>query len=122
MIMMLSAVPLYVADQERSKQFYADRLGFEVRTDAAFGPGQRWLEVAPKGAQTAFAIVRAADFDHARVGGPGPATLTCADVRALHADLTAHGVEVSEPVVEPWSTYVTLVDPDGWQFVVGEAK
>jgi lactoylglutathione lyase len=48
--------------------------------------------------------------------------LTCADVRALHADLTAHGVEVSEPVVEPWSTYVTLVDPDGWQFVVGEAK
>src|SRR4030088_1860963 len=76
MIMMLSAVPLYVADQERSKQFYADRLGFEVRTDAAFGPGQRWLEVAPKGAQTAFAIVRAADFDHARVGGPGPATLT----------------------------------------------
>ncbi|MBM0236997.1 VOC family protein [Micromonospora sp. ATA32] len=49
MISKLNIVPLYVTDQERSREFYVDKLGFEVRTDAEMAPGQRWLEVAPKG-------------------------------------------------------------------------
>jgi hypothetical protein len=45
--------------------------------------------------------------------------------RSVRSSSTSTGSasrSVSEPVVEPWSTYVTLVDPDGWQFVVGGAK
>lgn len=123
MISKLNAVPLYVADQERSRKFYVEQLGFEVRTDAEMGPGRRWLEVAPTGAETSFAVLRAADFDGEReLGGPGPATLTCPDVHALHADLSARGVDVSEPVTEPWSTWVRVTDPDGWQFIVGESR
>jgi lactoylglutathione lyase len=121
MITKLNTVPLYVRDQERSRAFYVDTLGFEVRVDAEMGPGRRWLEVGPKGAQTGFAILLGEDFDKHQVGGGGPATLTATDVRALHADLVAKGVQVTEPVVEPWSTYVKITDPDGWEFVVGEA-
>jgi hypothetical protein len=80
----------------------------------------RGLEVAPKGAQTGFALLLGTDFDQRKVGGHGPATLSSPDVRALHAQLTAQGVEVSEPVVEPWSTWIKITDPDGWEFVVGE--
>ena len=32
-------------------------LGFETRLDASFGPGQRWIEVAPPGGQTSIALV-----------------------------------------------------------------
>ena len=41
MIMMLSTVPLYVADQERSKQFYVDGSG---RTECAPGVASQATE------------------------------------------------------------------------------
>jgi catechol 2,3-dioxygenase-like lactoylglutathione lyase family enzyme len=120
MISKINTVPLYVRDQERSRQFYVERLGMEVRTDAEMSPGRRWLEVRPAGAETGFALLNAADFEMAEPGGPAPATLSSTDVRALYATLSAAGVQVTEPVVEPWSTYIVITDPDGWQFIVGE--
>lgn len=48
------AVP--VTDQERALGFYCGTLGFEVRRDASFGAGQRWVEVAPPGAETTVAL------------------------------------------------------------------
>jgi len=38
-----------VTEQERALEFYVGKLGFEKRMDASFGPGQRWIEVAPPG-------------------------------------------------------------------------
>ncbi len=36
----MSVVPL---------RFYVEALGFAMRNDAPFGPGQRWVEVASRG-------------------------------------------------------------------------
>ena len=36
-----------VADQDRALEFYLGKLGFETRTDTAYGEGDRWIEVAP---------------------------------------------------------------------------
>jgi len=55
-----------VSDQDRAKAFYVDTLGFEVVVDQQAGP-MRWLQVAPKGAQTSFTLAKAA------VGVEGPA-------------------------------------------------
>jgi catechol 2,3-dioxygenase-like lactoylglutathione lyase family enzyme len=40
---------MYVRDQDDSKAFYADRLGFEVLRDEEMFPGARWLELRPPG-------------------------------------------------------------------------
>jgi catechol 2,3-dioxygenase-like lactoylglutathione lyase family enzyme len=120
MIIRLNNVPLYVTDQERSREFYVDKLGFEVRTDAEMGPGRRWLEVAPVGAQTGFAILKGEDFENVTIGGSAPATLSATDVTALYEELTAKGVAVTAPMTEPWSTWVKITDPDGWELIVGE--
>ena len=47
-------VSVFVADQQRAKDFYTNTLGFELRTDAELYPGSqaRWIAVAPKGAKT----------------------------------------------------------------------
>src|SRR5690349_6032258 len=45
-----------VANQDRALQFYTDVLGLEKRTEAPFGDGARWIEVAPSGAETVIAI------------------------------------------------------------------
>jgi lactoylglutathione lyase len=122
MITKLNTVALYVSDQERARSFYVEVLDFEVRTDAEMAPGARWLEVAPKGAATTFAIVKASDFPHVTtIGGAGPATLSTSDVQELYQRLKLAEVIVTEPVTEPWATYLTFTDPDGWEFIVGQA-
>ena len=39
-----------VGDQDRALEFYLGKLGFEKRLDVPLGDGQRWIEVAPRGA------------------------------------------------------------------------
>jgi predicted enzyme related to lactoylglutathione lyase len=45
----LAMIPVLVEDQDEALHFYTEKLGLEKRTDQAFGPGMRWLTVAPKG-------------------------------------------------------------------------
>lgn len=119
MITNINTVSLYVSDQQRARDFYVDKLGFEVTTDADMGEMGRWIEVAPPGAQSAFMLADAAKFQKTdRIGDSADVTLSCSDVRALHADLTAKGVPVTEPEAQPWGTFIKITDPDGHEFVV----
>ena len=45
------------SDQDAALEFYVGTLGFEKRLDGEFGDGQRWIEVAPPGAETTIALV-----------------------------------------------------------------
>jgi catechol 2,3-dioxygenase-like lactoylglutathione lyase family enzyme len=117
----LNTVSLYVSDQQRAKQFYVDKLGFELMKDADMGGMGRWIEVAPKGARTGFVLADAAAFDKRdRVGGSADVTLRCSDVRALHAELVAKSVPVTEPETQAWGTFITVTDPDGHELLVSQ--
>jgi len=118
MISQINTVLVYTSDQDRLRDFYVDILGFEVREDGDMGGGKgRWLEVAPKGAQTAF-VLFPADPGSQETPGHVPATLGSRDLGALHADLTAKGVEVSDITDEAWGSYLRFTDPDGNEFLV----
>ncbi|MFE9629768.1 VOC family protein [Streptomyces sp. NPDC006463] len=106
-----SFVTLPVADQDRALAFYTDVLGFELRADRQVGP-VRWLQVAPRGAQTVFTLSGPGMGDFT----PGSARgimLVTADVDADCARLVAAGVEVSGPDDAPWGRMAGLSDPDG---------
>jgi lactoylglutathione lyase len=111
----LHTVALYVADQDRAKRFYVETLGFDLNADQpGMGEIGRWIEVAPKGAQTSFMLADAAGWQKQnRVGNSADVTLRCDDARALHAELTAKGVLVSEPQTQRFGTFVDITDPDG---------
>src|SRR5919109_1667427 len=81
-----------VTDQERALEFYVGKLGFEKRMDASFGPGQRWIEVAPPGAVTTIALVPTREGVPA--GVETGIRFTSEDADADHADLHARGVDV----------------------------
>jgi catechol 2,3-dioxygenase-like lactoylglutathione lyase family enzyme len=49
MIQRLSHITLYVLDQDSARDFYVNKLGFEVRMDGKMDNGFRWLTVSPKG-------------------------------------------------------------------------
>ena len=106
-----------VTDQDRALAFYRDALGFEVGIDAAFGEGQRWLEVAPPGATTSVALVRDEGIP------PGIDTgirFTTTDAVADHAALRERGVDVDPEIIPFPVPMFTLRDPDGNRLYVVE--
>ena len=92
----LSAVIIPVADQDEGMRFYTDVLGFEKRSDVDFGPG-RWIEVAPRGADTPIALCPPGPGVDAGGKETGIA-LEAADIRAYHARLKKAGVDVDDEI------------------------
>ena len=45
----LEVIPVPVADGERGKAVYADRLGFAVELDVEIAPGRRLIQLTPPG-------------------------------------------------------------------------
>ena len=51
------AISIFVKDQERSREFYVEKLGFEVAFDARLQSGDRWLAVAPPDGTAVLALI-----------------------------------------------------------------
>jgi len=75
------------------------------------GPGQKWIQLAPKGCSTTIALVMW--FDGMRPGGLQGVMLNCSDIERDHADLTQRGLALTEIKQEPWGRYSMFKDPDG---------
>ena len=110
-----------VSDQDRALEFYVETLGFEKRTDLPFGKDDRWLEVAPPGAQTTLAIVPPREGEPA--GTASGISLTTGEIDAVHAELLAAGVDADAEVMrmgEPVPPMFFFRDPDGNTFFIVE--
>jgi catechol 2,3-dioxygenase-like lactoylglutathione lyase family enzyme len=102
---------LPVRDQERARDFYVDILGFEVLREAAMGPDQRWVQLAPKGGQTSITLVTW--FPSMPPGSVKGTVLETDDLDGDVAALTAKGVPIDGIQEQPWGRFVTFDDPDG---------
>ncbi len=118
MISRVSTVSLFVADQERAKEFYTNVLGFKLRTDAPLYPGAaaRWIAVAPEGAETELILyLPDENWEHYKqvVGKSQAITLEVNDMTAVHSTLKAKGVTfVQEPDIQPWGTFAIIQDSE----------
>ncbi len=45
----LAIISILVGDQDAALSFYTEKLSLEKRADVTYGPGMRWVTVAPKG-------------------------------------------------------------------------
>ena len=51
--MRIALTSIFVDDQDQAEEFYTQVLGFQIKTNAAYGPNERWLSVvAPEGILT----------------------------------------------------------------------
>ena len=126
MIDRVGTVSLFVNDQDRAKEFYTQILGFELRRDEPLYPGatNRWLSVAPQGAETEITLyLPDENWEHysQTVGKSQALTFNVRDMDALVADLKAKGVTFTqEPEVQPWGTYAMIRDSEGNQLILVE--
>jgi len=105
----LFSVP--VSNQQVSKAFYRDILGFDVVREEAMGPDMSWIQLSPKGCPVTITLV--SWFETMKPGGLQGAMLNTTDIDADHADLTAKGLTLSEIDQQPWGRYAMFSDPDG---------
>jgi len=111
-----------VADQDSAIAFYTGKLGFELAADIPFGDGERWVEVTPPQGGTALALVPSrGDYEAGRMTG---IALETTDARAVHAELTAKGVDVDAETMGGDGTVPLLFffrDQDGNTLMVVES-
>ena len=111
-----------VTDPDRQLAFYTETLGLEKRADVPFGNGDRWIEVAPSGAETPIALCPPGPGNEA--GGKDTGiTLQTADVDAYHTQLKERGADVDDEISrmgDPVPPIFWLRDPEGNSLMVAE--
>jgi predicted enzyme related to lactoylglutathione lyase len=118
MISQVKHVNIPVADQDRALAFYTEKLGFVVTTDAAFGPGKRWIELSVPGAATQITLFTP-DGHEGRIGSFTGIVFQAEDIRATYAEMVEKGVEFAKPLTEEaWGTSAIFKDSEGNQFVL----
>jgi catechol 2,3-dioxygenase-like lactoylglutathione lyase family enzyme len=135
MISKVTHMSILVLDQESARDFYVNKLGFKIVTDAPMGEDARWLTVCPPD-QPDLEIVltpvskgmfskEASEVLHEliRKGTFGAAVFTCDDVVATYEELKAKGVEFTKPPKkEFYGIEAIFKDDSGNWFSLGQLE
>lgn len=134
MITKLSHATIWVTDQQEALEFYRDKLGFEVKTDATMGDF-RWLTVGPKGQDLELVLMPPApnpmmDDETLELirkliakGALGAGVFSTDDCRGTYEELKAKGVEFrQEPREQPYGVECIFVDNSGNWFSLTEHR
>lgn len=127
MITKVTHICIYVLNQDSAYDFYVNKLGFSVHTDAPMGPGARWLTVCPPEQPeleiTLFLVAEGGMFpketvevmtDLIKKGTFGAAVFTCNDLMATYEELTRKGVVFKKPPTKEFYGFEALfVDDSG---------
>ena len=116
--MRIGLTSIYVDDQDQAERFYTQTLGFQVKTSAAYGPGERWLTVvSPEDPDGVELVLHLADapartFQHAsRERGRPVLSLHTDDCKRDAERLKARGVVfVKEPGRMPYGGIDAVFD------------
>jgi catechol 2,3-dioxygenase-like lactoylglutathione lyase family enzyme len=134
MITRISHYSIYVLDQDQAYDFYINKLGFEVVTDATMDNGFRWLTVRPKDQpdiEIVLMPVKAGPMydedtaeklrDLIKKGKIGSGVFETNDCRATYLELKSKGVEfMSEPKEQFYGVEALFKDNSGNWFSLTE--
>lgn len=136
MITKMNHVSIFVLDQTSAHDFYVNKLGFKVHTDAPMGPGKRWLTVcAPEQPDLEISLMaidegmmfdkESAEKMRALVGSGtfGFGVFECSDLLATYEELSAKGVEFTKPPTQEFYGFEALFkDDSGNWFSLGQKQ
>lgn len=99
----LQNVTLFVRDQDRSLQFFVDRLGFSLVADFLVPDGNRWVAVAPPDGTAILALVtpKPDEAEYKYIGQARQIVFLTEDVGAKYHEWHERGVAFLHPLKEP---------------------
>jgi catechol 2,3-dioxygenase-like lactoylglutathione lyase family enzyme len=137
MITKLSHTSLFVLDQNKAYDFYINKLGFKVHTDATMENGYRWLTVTPPDQPDLEIILMPVldstvnGFDEESIkafrtllekGLMGAGAWYTPNCRATYEELKAKGVDCTEPKEQFYGIESIIKDGCGNWFSMTEPK
>ena len=118
----LQQVTIFVRDQDRSKDFYLNRLGFSIAYESSLQTGEHWVAVAPPDGTAILALVTPEpDSEEAKlIGGHSQVVFLTENIDAKFEDWSRLGVRFHHPPVVPsWGGRFTVFeDIDGNTFAL----
>jgi catechol 2,3-dioxygenase-like lactoylglutathione lyase family enzyme len=123
--MQISHMMLYCRDQDEARDFYVDKLGFEVESDVEFGESFRWLTVRAPGQDLEVGLMPVGAGPHPpeiverasellALGGMMGGILQTDDCRRDYETLRDRGVEFrEEPEERFYGIDAGFRDPSG---------
>ena len=134
MITKLNHVSVFVLNQDSAFDFYVNKLGFKVHTDAPMGPGMRWLTVCPPEQPDLEIALMSIDEgmmftkesarqmrDLVSNGTFGFGVFECNDLLATYEELKSKGVEFTKPPKQEFYGFEALFkDDSGNWFSLGQ--
>jgi serine phosphatase RsbU (regulator of sigma subunit) len=90
----IHAINIFVRDQDRSLQFYLDRLGFNLAFDARLPTGQRWVAVAPPDGSAVLVLIapKPGSQEYKLIGRATQVVFVTENVAAKFREWSARGV------------------------------
>jgi len=136
MITKLNHVSIFVLNQDSAYDFYVNKLGFKVHTDAPMGPGKRWLTVcAPEQPDLEISLMSIDEGmmfnkesakqmrDLVSKGTFGFGVFECNDLLATYEEMKIKGVEFKKPPTKEFYGFEALFkDDSGNWFSLGQKK
>ena len=116
MLKKVAYVSLFVNDQDKALDFYANVLGFEKRVDNPTPGGPRFLTIGVQGQDFELVLWPGTPGQGQPVFGRASAayTLEVGDCRKMYETLKSRGVKFETEVLEyPWGYVAVFQDPDG---------
>ena len=116
---------VYVLNQDSAYDFFVNKLGFKVHTDAPLGKGNRWLTVTPPDQpemEISLLLVREGEMmtkeaakvvaDLVKKGTFGHGGFECNDIYATYEELKSKGVEFAHAPKEEFYGVATVFNDD----------
>jgi predicted enzyme related to lactoylglutathione lyase len=107
----IELIQVPVADIDRAKAFYTDKIGFVPEHDAQVDEKVRFVQLTPPGSGCSISLTSGV---HAmRPGSIEGLQLVVGDADAAREELLGRGVDVGGVQEFPWGRFVFFSDPDG---------
>lgn len=121
----LEVVVVPVSDVDRAKEFYAEKMGFNVDHDSSPAEGVRVIQLTPPG--SACSIVIGNGLPPMEPGGIKGLQLVVDDMDTAYAELSGRGVELGDVQTlgsrdHDGFKFVFFDDPDGNGWAVQEIR
>ncbi|GAA3510797.1 putative enzyme related to lactoylglutathione lyase [Streptosporangium album] len=128
----LELIVVPVADVDRAKAFYSERLGFVVDVDHSAGEDFRVVQLTPQGSACSISIMK----NKETAGNVQGLHLVVSDIDAARAEIVGRGVEAGEifhfeeggqvpgpdPERRDYGSFLAFNDPDGNGWLIQEVK
>ena len=118
----LELVPIPVADVDRAKAFYSEKVGFAIDVDHQPNDDFRIVQLTPRGSGCSIMVGKGTI--RTEPGSVQGLQLVVEDIEAAHAELTARGLDIG-PIRHfengewldgkggQWNSFAFFDDPDG---------